>query len=209
MPDVVVLLPGITGSVLKQHGKVVWGFSADTIGKALLTLGGSMERTLSLPNDDPSKDDLDDGIVADALIPDLHLIPGFWKIDGYTRIAEALAANFELRDGENFFQFPYDRRRDNRVAARNLAKATKSWLTAWRQSSGNADAKLILIAHSMGGLISRYFLECLEGWEDTKALITFGTIPIRRTTGRGARLAGHQSFPLMQQLWRRRISRQT
>lgn len=175
MPDVVVLLPGITGSVLKQHGKVVWGFSAGTIGKSLLTLGGSMERTLALPDDDPSKDDLDDGIVADALIPDLHLIPGFWKIDGYTRTAEALAASFELRDGENFFHFPYDWRRDNRVGARQLAKKARAWLTAWRQSSGNADAKLILIAHSMGGLISRYFLECLGGWEDTKALITFGT----------------------------------
>jgi pimeloyl-ACP methyl ester carboxylesterase len=175
MPDVVVLLPGITGSVLRQHGKVVWGFSAGTIGKALLTLGGSMERTLALPNDDPSRDDLDDGIVADALIPDLHLIPGFWKIDGYTKIAEAIAANFEVRGGENFFQFPYDWRRDNRVAARKLAKATKAWLTAWRQSSGSADARLILVAHSMGGLVSRYFLECLEGWKDTKALITFGT----------------------------------
>jgi hypothetical protein len=175
MPDVVVLLPGITGSVLKQRGKVVWGFSAGTIGKALLTLGGSMERNLALPNDDPSKDDLDDGIAADALIPDLHLIPGFWKIDGYTKVAEVIAASFDVRDGENFFKFPYDWRRDNRVAARKLANSTKAWLKAWRESSGNPDAKLILVAHSMGGLVSRYFLECLEGWKDTKALITFGT----------------------------------
>jgi hypothetical protein len=27
----------------------------------------------------------------------------------------------------------------------------------------------------MGGLISRYFLECLDGWRETRALITFGT----------------------------------
>ena len=27
----------------------------------------------------------------------------------------------------------------------------------------------------MGGLVSRYFLECLEGWKDTRALVTFGT----------------------------------
>lgn len=175
MPDVVVLLPGITGSQLRQRGNVVWGYSAGTIGKALWTLGGSMERTLALPNDDPTRDELDDGIVADALIPDLHLIPGFWKIDGYTAIVDAIAANFELRAGENFFQFPYDWRRDNRVAARKLAKSAHTWLTAWRQSSGNANAKLILIAHSMGGLVSRYFLECLEGWKDAKALISFGT----------------------------------
>ena len=167
--------PGITGSQLRQRGKVVWGYSAGTIVKGLWTLGGSLERTLALPHDDQCRDELDDGIVADALIPDLHLIPGFWKIDGYTRITDAIATSFDVRAGENFFQFPYDWRRDNRVAARKLAKATHAWLTAWRQSSGNANAKLILIAHSMGGLVSRYFLECLEGWKDTKALITFGT----------------------------------
>jgi len=46
------------------------GYSAGTIGKALWTLGGSMEHTLALPNDDLTRDELDDGIVADALIPD-------------------------------------------------------------------------------------------------------------------------------------------
>jgi Lecithin:cholesterol acyltransferase len=32
-----------------------------------------------------------------------------------------------------------------------------------------------LLAHSMGGLISRYYLEVLGGWPDCKALFTFGT----------------------------------
>jgi triacylglycerol esterase/lipase EstA (alpha/beta hydrolase family) len=27
----------------------------------------------------------------------------------------------------------------------------------------------------MGGLISRYYLEVLEGWRDCRALVTFGT----------------------------------
>lgn len=27
----------------------------------------------------------------------------------------------------------------------------------------------------MGGLVARYFLECLEGWRDTRTLVTFGT----------------------------------
>ena len=175
MPDVVVLLPGITGSVLKKNGKVVWGFSTSTIGRALFTLGGSMAKALALPQDDPAVEDLGDGIVADALMPDLHLLPGIWKIDGYTRIAEALKASFELIDGQNFFPFPYDWRRDNRLAARRLARLAHDWLATWRRLSGNADAKLILIGHSMGGLVSRYFLECLEGWKLTKALVTFGT----------------------------------
>ena len=43
------------------------------------------------------------------------------------------------------------------------------------QRQRNPDAKLILIGHSMGGLVARYFLECLDGWRDTRMLITFGT----------------------------------
>jgi pimeloyl-ACP methyl ester carboxylesterase len=175
MFDIVVLLPGITGSVLKKNGKVVWGFSASTIGKALFTLGRTMERDLALPHDDRAADDLGDGIVADALMPDLHLLPGVWKIDGYGKIAEVIKANFEVTEGRNFFPFPYDWRRDNRVSARRLARAAHDWLAAWRASSGNANAKLILVGHSMGGLVIRYFLECMEGWKETRALVTFGT----------------------------------
>ncbi len=175
MPDVVVLLPGITGSVLKKNGKTAWGFSTSTIATALFTRGGDMEKALALPLDDPALDDLGDGIVADALMPDLHLLPGVWKIDGYTKISEAIKGNFDVIEGKNYFPFPYDWRRDNRASARKLAQASHDWLLSWRQSSGNADAKLILLGHSMGGLVSRYFLECLEGWKITKALVTFGT----------------------------------
>lgn len=173
MKDVMVLLPGIAGSVLKKDGAVVWGYSAGSIGKALLTLGGTMQRALVLPHDDPEIDDLDDGIVADALMPDLHLLPGLWKIDGYGRIADAIKAGFEVTEGKNFFRFPYDWRRHNKVAARKLARQAKQWLADWRESSGNSDAKLLLICHSMGGLVARYFVECMEGWTDTRALVSF------------------------------------
>ena len=30
-------------------------------------------------------------------------------------------------------------------------------LERWRQSTGNPDAKLVFICHSMGGLVARYF----------------------------------------------------
>ncbi len=174
MPDVVVLLPGITGSVLQRNGKVTWGFSGATLAGSLFTRGRSLNRALALREDPPEEDDLGDGVEATELIPDLHLLPGFWKIDGYTRVAQTLQARFQLTEGENFFTFPYDWRRDNRVAARKLARDSHGWLKRWRES-GNPDAKLVLIAHSMGGLVARYFLEVLEGWKDTRALVSFGT----------------------------------
>jgi len=174
MPDVIVLLPGITGSVLKKDGKTVWGFSGRSLGRALFSRGESMSSALSLEGDASDVDDLGDGVVADSLIQDLHLLPGLWKIDGYSKVSKAIQQRFDVTPGRNFFEFPYDWRRDNRVSARALARQTHDWLQSWRESA-SANAQLILIGHSMGGLVSRYFLEVLEGWKDTRALITFGT----------------------------------
>ena len=175
MPDVVVLLPGITGSALHKDGSMVWGWSGKAALKALWDGGEGMTDALALHGDDPALDDLGDGVTATKVVPDLHLLPGVWKIDGYTKVAETIRGAFEVEPGRNFFEFPYDWRRDNRVAARKLARQTHDWLAAWRTTSGNADAKLILVAHSMGGLVSRYFLEVLGGWKDARALLTFGT----------------------------------
>ncbi len=173
-PDVVVLVPGIMGSVLTQKGKDVWALSGSAIVRALFSLAGSV-KGLALHGDDANADDLGDGVEAPRLMPDAHLIPGFWKIDGYTGLRDFLFSRFALQDGVNYFDFPYDWRRDNRVAARKLKKRAQELLAARRQQLPGQDVKLILVTHSMGGLVSRYFLECLGGAQDTRLLITFGT----------------------------------
>jgi hypothetical protein len=66
---------------------------------------------------------------------------------------------FDVRPGRNLFEFPYDWRPDNRVAARRLARQGREWQEAWRTASGACDAKLVLVGHSMTGLIARYFFE--------------------------------------------------
>jgi len=174
MSDVLVLLPGITGSVLQKDGRDVWAPSKGAIARAILSLGDNI-KDLELHGDDPELEDLGDGVTASRLMPDIHLIPGLWKIDGYGKIADTVREYFDVRPGENFFEFAYDWRRDNRAAARQLARKSHDWLKAWRESSGNADAKLVLAGHSMGGLVARHFLEVLDGWRDTRALVTFGT----------------------------------
>jgi Lecithin:cholesterol acyltransferase len=174
MRDVVVCLPGITGSVLQKDGRDVWNVSGGALISALTTLGRSIG-DLKLEDDPADVDDLGDGITASELIRDVHLIPGFWKIDGYTKQVRYIEETFDVTRGKNLFEFPYDWRRDNRVAARRLQRQSHEWLTAWRESSGARDAKLVLVGHSMGGLVSRYFLECLDGWRDTRTLVTFGT----------------------------------
>jgi len=75
----------------------------------------------------------------------------------------------------NFIEFPYDWRLDNRVNARRLADLVKDRLPRWREHSHNPNARVIFLAHSMGGLVARYYLEVLAGWRDCRALVTFGT----------------------------------
>lgn len=172
--DIFVLLPGILGSVLAINNQEVWGPSASAIFKALKSHGESVSGLQIRGNDDPDKDDLGDGVTATRLVPDVTLVPGFWKIDGYTTIAESLISHFNLVRGESFFEFPYDWRRHNSVAARKLQRNVHDWLSARKEKRGG-NPKVILLAHSMGGLVSRYFLEVLGGWQQTRALFSFGT----------------------------------
>ena len=175
MKDIVVLLPGITGSRLVKDGKPVWDISAGAVGRALLTFGRSIKR-LALDGDDLEAEYLDDGVREAGLLPDLHFLPGLdWRIDGYGKVAERLQAWFDLVPGQNYFEFAYDWRRDNRAHAKRLRRQSRTWLRDWRNHSGYQGAKLVLIGHSMGGLVSRWYLECEDGWRDTRTLVTFGT----------------------------------
>ncbi len=168
--DVVILLPGITGSVLANaSGKEVWSPSAGAVWRAVTSGGGSIEGLELRPGNDGG------GVTAPRLIPDVTIVPGLIKIDGYTKIENYLVAALGLTRGRNYFPFPYDWRLDNRVNGRRLETQALEWLRQWRSSSGASDARLVLIGHSMGGLVSRYFLECLGGWEHTRALVTLGT----------------------------------
>jgi pimeloyl-ACP methyl ester carboxylesterase len=168
--DIVILLPGITGSVLANaQGDEVWSPSAGSIWRAIKSLGGSIKDLELSASGDPG------GVTASRLMPDVTVVPGLIKIDGYSRIQEYLVAQLDLTLGQNYFPFPYDWRLDNRVNAKRLEQQALNWLNKWRRVSGANDAKLVLIGHSMGGLVSRYFLECLGGWKETRTLITLGT----------------------------------
>lgn len=174
MRDLIVVVPGILGSTLSVKGQPIWAPTLGGVDRLLISLWQQREG-LFLAKDSPEAEHLDDGVTADTLMPDIHLVPGLWKVDGYSQLRLEIAQAFKISPGANYIEFPYDWRRDNRAAARRLKRLSDEWLTSWRKRSANPQAKLVLICHSMGGLIARYFLESLEGWRDTRALITFGT----------------------------------
>lgn len=168
MKDVVVLLPGILGSALAKDGRDIWDLGAGAVNRALFSAGQSIKK-LTLR----SASSTGDGVQATRLLPDAQVVPFFWKIDGYAQLSHYIESRWELTPGENFFEFPYDWRLDNSICADRLASAAMNWLEQRR--CVHPDARLILIGHSMGGLVARYFLEVLGGWRHTKTLITLGT----------------------------------
>lgn len=185
--DLLIFLPGIMGSVLRQGSQRLWDCSGIALSQYLLDRfsGRFGERldVLAVVDDDWERP-LDDGVVAEELIPDVHHIPKIGSHAGYSPVLRAIRDSFAFveegslhnpRSEANFFPFPYDWRRDNRATAKALAAFIAEQLPRYREASGNSNAGVILVAHSMGGLAARYYVECLEGWKTTRALITVGT----------------------------------
>ncbi|MGH2370967.1 MAG: lipase/acyltransferase domain-containing protein, partial [Chloroflexota bacterium] len=56
MPDVVVLLPGITGSILRKDGNDVWAVTSGSVIGALTSLGRNLHE-LKLRDDPPDVED--------------------------------------------------------------------------------------------------------------------------------------------------------
>lgn len=169
--DLVVVIPGITGSVLRRDGHDVWNLSLSAVGRGLKSFTRTVE-SLRLPDDigtgpAPPAAALDVG----GLVTGWHVWPGIYGGPGYRRLAGALAQT--VTGGVR--SFSYDWRLSNRHTARLLAAQVDSWLAGWRTTTGNADAKVVLVCHSMGGLVARYYLEVLGGRDKARRLITLGT----------------------------------
>ncbi|HST85548.1 MAG TPA: hypothetical protein VLL08_27665 [Kineosporiaceae bacterium] len=178
--DLVVVVPGIMGSTLTQHGKPVWSLSGGAIVRAVVTLGRHV-KDLRLPNG-IGDDHPDDGVEASALMPTLHAIPGIWTpVRGYDVLVKRLQSiGFRLvsTDPEvppgNLLLFPYDWRLSNRYNGRELGKKIEWALDRWREQGGEyTDAKVCFVCHSMGGLVARWYIS-QGGAEVTRKLITLG-----------------------------------
>lgn len=181
--DMVVFLPGITGSVLwDESGREVWGASAKALWAAVRSRGGSLQQLRLADDDDPQRPTAPDGVTASGIVRGPHPVPGLSSLAAYTPVLRALDDNFHLfsrrqgYDGPvNFIEFGYDWRRDNRASAFALKRLVDRELEKWRATPAGEGAKLILVGHSMGGLVARYFVDVLDGWRDTRMVITYGT----------------------------------
>jgi pimeloyl-ACP methyl ester carboxylesterase len=185
MRDLVVILPGITGSILGETTVAgtpdLWNVSGRAIWSLLTDRQGTLQR-LAVPRHDPRRPPPETGIAPTGLIRGVHGVFGLAKIDGYQALQDTLSNRFELAAANwsdeqpaGLLTFPYDWRLSNRASALAFDAGIRDKLIAWREGTGEPEAQLILVAHSMGGLVARYWLEVLEGWRETHALVTFGT----------------------------------
>ncbi|MGW5241261.1 esterase/lipase family protein [Monashia sp. NPDC004114] len=184
--DLVVVLPGITGSTLGVRGgdgspasaNLIWAPSAGAVWK-LLTGGNSILKH-ALP-DGIGDENPGDGVEPVALMPDVHVLPGIWTpIRGYDVLVNALEKLGYKRDNgakpPNLIAYAYDWRLSNRYNGERLKTVVEPALERLRAQGGEfSDARAVFICHSMGGLVARWYIEKCGGAEVTRKLITLGT----------------------------------
>jgi pimeloyl-ACP methyl ester carboxylesterase len=93
------------------------------------------------------------------------IVPNLISFDQYNLLGDYLVEELGYERENNFIEFAYDWRQDVRQSARELARFVESW---------NVDTPVTLIAHSLGTLVSRYYVEKLGGKKKIGRLLLIG-----------------------------------
>lgn len=147
----VVIVPGIVGSELWLGSECVW----PNVGRLL---------------SDPAIFRLKDGesvepLEARGLVGELVILPNLIELEQYDRLGDFLEEDLGYERGKDLLEFAYDWRLDNRISARRLAEVIDEW---------DVEPPVALIAHSMGGLVARYYVDRLGGDKKVGRLILVG-----------------------------------
>lgn len=153
MTTVAILIPGIMGSVLKLGDEVIWPGPVSSLILPFAKMAELMREDL---------------VAVDC-------IRTFSFTDQYQSMIDDLNACGFSEAAQTLVIAAYDWRKDNALAAQKLA----DHIDAARTRHGNT-VKIILVAHSMGGLVARFYLESgqfnnRQGFANVAQLITLGT----------------------------------
>ncbi len=162
MPDHILFLPGFKGSrLVDQRGRPVWISTAQAArtGTTRLALPQPYFRNQPAP-------DLAPGSVLDRVV----VVPGMWNVRIYGPFLDWLAHTFPASVIE---PFPYDWRRDCRVAGQELLDRVIE--------IGGQGKRVAIIAHSTGGLVAAAATgSTLFPWSALCGLVTIA-VPFRGT----------------------------
>ncbi|MFD3804764.1 hypothetical protein ACFWTC_14290 [Streptomyces sp. NPDC058619] len=173
--DAVIVLPGIMGSALTETetGRRIWGLSPRMLARAWQRRDGMLPLHCT-----SGEREGDYGRVTATGLLEVPAWAPF--LQGCEPYRDLLTAVHEVTvDKTAVLTFPYDWRLPVAVHAARLAEAARRHLTAWRAhpgSRGERPARLVFVAHSMGGLVTRAALaHAPDLAPDTRAVITLGT----------------------------------
>lgn len=199
-PPPVILIPGILGSRLTRQsdGVNVWPGSWTNL------LFGA-RASLALPFDPQTLEPRDDGLVADGLF-DAALGQDYYgeiqhALEDYGGYQRAQAGQGCATGSRRYYVLAYDWRQDNVVTAQKL----DTLIEQIRRDCRRPDLKVDLLAHSMGGLIARYYLRygsrdvldgnalkaTLAGSRKVRRAILLGTPNLGSVSSLHGFLAGH------------------
>jgi pimeloyl-ACP methyl ester carboxylesterase len=151
----IIIIPGITGSELinQKTGEKLWPelFPKD-------------REALALPITSTTISENRDDVIASRVIESAQLVKFIPEIGVYGALLKALENHGGYRRGDidapsldgdhdTYYLFAYDWRRDNVESARKLAAKIEEI----KRRTNKPDLRFDIIAHSMGGLIARYY----------------------------------------------------
>lgn len=100
-----------------------------------------------------------------GILNEMVIVPNLVSIDQYNLLGDYLVEELGYERGNNFLEFAYDWRQDVRRSARDLAMFIDGW---------NVKGPITIIAHSLGTLVSRYYVEKLGGKNKVDRLMLMG-----------------------------------
>src|SRR5262245_5180054 len=171
--DAVIVIPGIMGSELVETstGRTIWGLSSLGWYVDAWTSGESL-RTLRVTQAELDGDRT--RVTATRLLRAPAFAPVLRGVEPYRNLVKALRRAVAHADA--ILEFPYDWRLPVGESAAELATAAEQHLTQWqRHRDGSDESRLVLVAHSMGGLVAQHFTNLLGGADQVRTTVTLGT----------------------------------
>jgi hypothetical protein len=176
--DAVIVLPGLMGSELVDtaSNEVLWGLS-DPRWYVSAWTGGRSLRRLAVTDEDRAGGGR---IRATGLLSAPAAAPVFHGAEPYTRLLAGVRRVAAHPDA--VLAFPYDWRLSVEHNARQLAAVAERHLDRWRRHPywgprpvDPDDVRLSFVAHSMGGLVARQYIENSADPDTVRTVITLGT----------------------------------
>lgn len=202
----IIIIPGIMGSRLYKGENPLWvdigALGGKDIEELLLEIPTEVNcldclrennTSVSCPYENQSlgiKYSFNLGLAENFFIFDLIGLQPYNQLKDFLVKKLCYTIGIDRKRGD-LFVFPYDWRLCNRISSRRLASKIEEW-----QEKGVLDKKqkITIIAHSMGGLVARDFIENLEGYRKINRLIMIGT-PNHGAVSAFPALVEGKSFP--------------